>query len=664
MPKILSKFITLVQILLQAYIYYRNKQNNTKLTNLKIQRDQIKKVLNDKLTKLHRKSLSPKNIFLTESFDDDISLSSENEIIPVMNKNCDEGFEEYCLETFPIPFYLRKTLQDKTDFFSKPFLKSLSSRAAVTAEGHAQHGQGQSYNAQDQTITIQKLTYQNIIGELIGLNDESMDVLFNSHYHERNSTHLIKNTFYDRSMLAEMEMEDSMRHKHMIDFEEEEHRIFYENKTTEGTSSNNNMSPSGHGQNSLHVSKTTPPTHHIKLLREKPDLSTPTKAIIFASWRSGYNFIGQLLEKHPDIFYLFDPFIVTNRMEPKRASRVINKIISNFFKECKLPRYSDYFDEYRNEMLLKQNVDCNQDNLCFRNKGDKFKQPPICEADLTAYSLSAETIKESCPLDEQKILELERICKSDQARIIKSFELADLKSIIPRHLQKDPFFSILLFVRDPRALAISKRSQLGHDAYPLKEIKEDCKNWDQYLNLMRKKSWNCRMHVVRYEDFTNDIEYQSREFLNHFGQVIPEGSDLNEFIWAEANEGFGFDTSKKEPFLDIGETLKEYTTIRHSAAQAYRWIEHATYQDVSEVQETCEKVMKLLGYRILTDEDQFNDTKDVLSGLINNGELLEDTDCEQVTSERLYSKSWRDEQSHGGIEEGLTQGKMWGWDVE
>ena len=61
--------------------------------------------------------------------------------------------------------------------------------------------------------------------------------------------------------------------------------------------------------------------------------------LLFTFYRSGSTFTGQLLNQHPDVFYLFEPLIIaaaeTGEIDFK------NEILSRIFN-CSLPKFSDY----------------------------------------------------------------------------------------------------------------------------------------------------------------------------------------------------------------------------------------------------------------------------------------------------------------------------------
>lgn len=416
-----------------------------------------------------------------------------------------------------------------------------------------------------------------------------------------------------------------------------------------------------------------------------------------------------------------------NRIEPKMQARLINKMMTHFFKDCEIPRYKDYFDGWRNEMLLKQNVDCNPDNLCFRDRGDKFKQPPICAEDLSTlehYGDMQSSIHKKCPLNEGKIKELENMCRINEVRIIKSFELPDIKNSIPKNLQSDPYFSILLFVRDPRALAMSKLSQLGENVYEIRTIGEDCTNWDKFISIMRKFVWKCRMNVVRYEDFVNDADYQSKEFINHFGIEFPEpprqgpirarkakkksgrvyGSDssasnsndtdsdldladsdflsdkpdqrefvdFEELIYAQTHNGQSWNGTQ---ILDPGETIIEYTSIRNSVSVVYKWLTQISFEQLKMIESvpSCSKVMDSLGYKKLSvepngeeiEEIDFVNIQQQMISMMENNEIEEDMNEEYLPIDRLYGTTQRYNSQHEkNFKKYFETEKIWGWDRE
>lgn len=61
--------------------------------------------------------------------------------------------------------------------------------------------------------------------------------------------------------------------------------------------------------------------------------------LLFTFYRSGSTFTGQLLNQHPDVFYLFEPLIIAAAETGENEFK--NQILDRIFN-CSLPKFSDY----------------------------------------------------------------------------------------------------------------------------------------------------------------------------------------------------------------------------------------------------------------------------------------------------------------------------------
>ena len=73
--------------------------------------------------------------------------------------------------------------------------------------------------------------------------------------------------------------------------------------------------------------------------------------LIVTEYRSGSSFIGEIFNRNPNIFYLFEPLIMTTiyNKNKKRLDIVQkpkqNKLLKEFFQSCKLPHPKGYISE-------------------------------------------------------------------------------------------------------------------------------------------------------------------------------------------------------------------------------------------------------------------------------------------------------------------------------
>ena len=377
-------------------------------------------------------------------------------------------------------------------------------------------------------------------------------------------------------------------------------------------------------------------------------------ALILSTWRSGWSFIANMIEKHPEIFYLFEPFVVTENMDNADKLKIKRKIASDYFSECKLPRYEDYFDEWRDSQLESINIDCKPDNICFREKGDKFKSPPICAEDVTELGLAVEEIHERCPLSEKKLRILEKICHEQKVRMIKSSRIASIDTAVPKKYLEDPDFTIILWVRDPRAIVNSRKKILG-ESFQVNDINLVCKEWQLFINQMKQKKWKARSLILRYEDFTNDFDYQSKELANYLGLSYPDW--MSNYLFQVSHNGES--RNPDEPWLSIkNEDMWEYATIRISAQTAYYWVQSTDFKTNIEIQKSCKNVMDTLGYKRFKKEADYLKFREYFNTEVFHWDMPEN----KVSTRFLYGNTQRQNDDPKFLE-GFTR-KLWGWDEE
>ena len=88
--------------------------------------------------------------------------------------------------------------------------------------------------------------------------------------------------------------------------------------------------------------------------------------MLFTFYRSGSTFTGQLLNQHPDVFYLFEPLILAAAESGRNTYK--KELLTKLFN-CSLPLYSDHNEDQPG--YVKDN--CARRNFCFAH-GTKVSQ--------------------------------------------------------------------------------------------------------------------------------------------------------------------------------------------------------------------------------------------------------------------------------------------------
>lgn len=243
--------------------------------------------------------------------------------------------------------------------------------------------------------------------------------------------------------------------------------------------------------------------------------------LFFAYYRSGSTYLSQILNYHPEIFYLFEPLYITNdHPSPEKAVKNY-EILQNYYSNCKLPLVDHYLtnktiekakDNFPKLHLLRY---CQRAGLCFHYKSNLFKKEPFCNStisyrfkDLNANTLNkfcpAKTVKENLPYAEQ------HLCPNMPVRAAKIIRLRDINSI-PKNLD----IKTVQLIRDPRAVIASRNEIKPYRSNA--DIIREAKNLCNSMNVAFDHRENNDLYLVRYEDFVLDPLMETKNILDFIG---------------------------------------------------------------------------------------------------------------------------------------------------
>uniref|UniRef100_A0A8C5PP62 Sulfotransferase n=1 Tax=Leptobrachium leishanense TaxID=445787 RepID=A0A8C5PP62_9ANUR len=174
----------------------------------------------------------------------------------------------------------------------------------------------------------------------------------------------------------------------------------------------------------------------------------PVHILIVSSWRSGSSFLGSIFNNHPDVFYIFEP---------------------GFPIWMKLSGESSELLHYPTRDLLRSLLTCDVSPLHFYlpNGGNQLSEYRyFTESRAICTSTACQFSDESLSYDRSTCLKvcggkpletIEGVCRNYNHIAGKTVRIFDLKVLLP--LLHDPKLDlrILHLVRDPRAVASSRR---------------------------------------------------------------------------------------------------------------------------------------------------------------------------------------------------------------
>ena len=92
--------------------------------------------------------------------------------------------------------------------------------------------------------------------------------------------------------------------------------------------------------------------------------------------------------------------------------------------------------------------------------------------------------------------------------------------------------------------------------------------------------------VVRYEGLSLLPYNMTQELFDFYG--LSFGKEVREFLDKHTKEDSGSDSS----------------TFRDSKLTPFRWIKELSFKDIAKIQKSCEKAMKVWGYKIIENSSE------------------------------------------------------------
>ncbi|XP_067849651.1 carbohydrate sulfotransferase 1 [Heptranchias perlo] len=354
-----------------------------------------------------------------------------------------------------------------------------------------------------------------------------------------------------------------------------------------------------------------------------------THILILATTRSGSSFIGQLLNQHSDIFYLFEPLyhvqttlINTSlrfRHPPSApASADGRRLLLGAYRDLLRSLFDCQLHDL--ETYIKPTPDNHRTQRLFRRGASKaLCSPPVCAAwppapggeldEQEQEVAAAERWEEGECVRRCGALNLTlaaRVCAQRHHVAIKTVRIPEIGDL--RTLVEDPRLNlkVIQLVRDPRGILASRidtfpesfrawkiwrnsgRKPYNLDASHLSATCEDFLN-SAGTGLARPGWLKGRYMLVRYEDLAREPEKKTEEIYRFLG--VPVDGNVPRWI-LNNTRGAGASGNHK------------YATVRDSAATAEGWRFKLTYDMVELVQNICNLTLTQLGYKMVNSPEE------------------------------------------------------------
>ncbi|XP_075041984.1 carbohydrate sulfotransferase 4-like [Mixophyes fleayi] len=311
--------------------------------------------------------------------------------------------------------------------------------------------------------------------------------------------------------------------------------------------------------------------------------------LVVSSWRSGSSFLGQIFNHHSDVFYLFEPGLPTWMKFKKESAELLHYPVRDVLRSlftCDVSPLWQYLP----------NGGKNIGDLRFFAESRALCTLPACPSFIPSEGYDRSNCYHRCrntPFDK-----MAEICGTYSHVVMKTVRILDLSVLLP--LFRDPALDlrILHLVRDPRAVALSRRS------FPLDiEDKIVLKNEGNYkkdnISISRVMGKICKSQVainkvartaqalhgrymaIRHEDLTINPIQSLKQIYNFAGLRLT--MDLKQWIYNVTHEEFKGENG-----------FMAFSKVSSNVIQ--RWRTALDFDSVKDIQQGCNEAMDLFGY--------------------------------------------------------------------
>uniref|UniRef100_UPI0025410C2D carbohydrate sulfotransferase 5-like n=1 Tax=Euleptes europaea TaxID=460621 RepID=UPI0025410C2D len=329
--------------------------------------------------------------------------------------------------------------------------------------------------------------------------------------------------------------------------------------------------------------------------------SNRTHVLILSTWRSGSTLAGQLFSQNPEVFYLMEPakhvWVSMPWGSPELLQGPLRDLLRSVFL-CDMTALCSY---------IKQPSKVYQVFMWFMSRA--LCSPPACEAFSRSDIIDMADCKARC--GHSPIEMVSEVCTTYSHVVVKTVRFFQLEALYP--LLTDPSLNlhVIHLVRDPRAVYASRQIvSLYFDdllinnavnATPSTPVvmRKICHSQaGMYLTALNQlpPALRRRYLLTRYEDLVRDPVRQLVEWYRFTG--LTSSRKLEAWVYNITHRpAINADQAKIDP-LGIQKNA-------HMVSQA--WRKRLNFQEVKEVQNSCQLAMKVFGYRQVESEQEQRD---------------------------------------------------------
>ncbi|KAM4619071.1 carbohydrate sulfotransferase 1-like [Polymixia lowei] len=339
------------------------------------------------------------------------------------------------------------------------------------------------------------------------------------------------------------------------------------------------------------------------------NVSRRTHILILATTRSGSSFVGQLLNQHPEVFYLFEPlYHVQSALLPRLAQSrnpAERRVMLGAARDLLRSLYHCHLNSLES-YIRPSPTNHSTDKLFRRGASRALCSPPVCEAPLSPTEQvlvlgdEGECVKRCGPLNVSLATEACREKRHTAIKTVRIPQVSDLRALVD-----DPRLNlkVIQLVRDPRGI-LASRIETFRDTYrlwrlwratgrrpynlDLGQINTVCEDFLSSVSTgLARPAWlRGRYMLLRYEDLARSPLQKTRELYDFLGLSLDHSVE----DWILNNTRGSSDLSARQ----------KYGTVRDSAANAENWRQKVSFDMVAYTQTVCQPVLELLGYKTVS----------------------------------------------------------------
>ena len=335
--------------------------------------------------------------------------------------------------------------------------------------------------------------------------------------------------------------------------------------------------------------------HESRAENSQVSQETNVNVLIIAYHRSGSSFLGEMFNRDPNVFYIFEPihtidsFLDARRRFPILYDTLIRHLLDTIFN-CDFTKHPLFVNTLTSSP--------------FRLKSQSLSSKELCDPRVNSYKMHL------CRRLNATLLS--KICRTRPHTVIKTIRMAHWENLDFLTDSWHTSFRVIHLVRDPRGIIASRVSWIlekfsrteNSKSHEKKAVRlaiakyvriiavNLCQQMANDINDWTKRSKFGRPYaMVRYEDV-------SRKPLAVYNEISRfAGVDQSKVVigWLENNT--------KSSNFDY------YSTTRNSSAVPHMWRRRLTMPLVDEIQKNCAQVMRILGYKFVKSDKELSDMR-------------------------------------------------------